>query len=387
MIFTTGVDSRKSRSTLRNAQGKEAKDEVMLHYKTGLINCDKSRATPGYTLFWPLGSKTVHLINMRGVVVHEWNMPGPPGNYAYLLPNGNLLAAIRTKECAKGLAAKGGLLQELDWDGTVLWEYIDHWQHHDFRRRPNGNTVYIGWELLPEEAAKRVRGGVKGTEHEDGIYGDFLREIDPQGRTVWEWHAATDQEIEKYPICPLCDRREFAHANTVFPLANGDVMVSWRQNHLIATIDRKTKAFKWEMCDWILGHQHDVQMLENGRVLVFANGCHAPWHGPKEGSRIFEIQPEDNEIVWQYVGNPPYTFDSSFISGVQRLDSGNTLICEGRWGRIFEVTPEGDIVWDYVSPYFQKDPPYTGGNYLFRAYRYGADSPEIAGRLDPDPYK
>ncbi|MBW1998893.1 MAG: aryl sulfotransferase [Deltaproteobacteria bacterium] len=359
----------------------------MLHYKTGLITCDESRATPGYTLFWPLNSTTVHLINMRGMVVHEWHMPGPPGNYAYLLPNGNLLAAIRTKECAKGLAAKGGLMQELDWDGTVLWEYIDHWQHHDFRRRPNGTTIYIGWELLPEDTAQRVRGGVKGTEHEDGIYGDFLREVDPQGQTVWEWHASTDQEIEKYPICPLCDRREFAHANTVFPLPNGDVMVSWRQNHLIATIDRKTKAFKWEMCDWILGHQHDVQMLENGHVLVFANGCHAPWHGTQEGSRIFEIDPKDNRIVWQYVGNPPYTFDSSFISGVQRLDSGNTLICEGRWGRIFEITPEGDVVWDYVSPYFQKDPPYTGGNYVFRAYRYGADSPEIARRLDSDPYR
>jgi hypothetical protein len=68
---------------------------------------------------------------------------------------------------------------------------------------------------------------------------------------------------------------------------------------------------------------------------------------------------------------------------MQRLPSGNTLICEGRWGRIFEVTPEKEIVWEYVSPYFQKDnPPYTDGNYVFRAYRYSADSPEIGGRLD-----
>jgi hypothetical protein len=126
-------------------------------------------------------------------------------------------------------------------------------------------------------------------------------------------------------------------------------------------------------------------MLDNGNVLVFANGCHAHWHGPHEGSRVWEIDPKTNDIVWEYAGDPPYTFDSTFISGMQRLSSGNTLICEGRWGRFFEVTPDKEIVWEYVSPYFQKGPPYAGGNYVFRAYRYMADSPEIGGRLDADP--
>lgn len=357
----------------------------MRHGKLGLTEYNKEKATPGYTLFWPLGSTTVHLINMRGDVVHEWNMPGGPGNYAYLLPNGNLLAAVRTDQCVLGLAAKGGHLMEMDWDGKIVWEYFDHYQHHDFRRRENGNTLYIGWELLPKEAEARVKGGEEGTEHEDGIYGDFVKEINPAGETVWEWHAATDQEIEKYPLCPLCGRKEFAHANTVFPLPNGDIMLSWRNNSLVAHVDRETKKFKWEMYDYRLGHQHDVQMLDNGNVLVFANGCHAHWHGPHEGSRVWEIDPKTNDIVWEYAGDPPYTFDSTFISGMQRLSSGNTLICEGRWGRFFEVTPDKEIVWEYVSPYFQKNPPYAGGNYVFRAYRYMADSPEIGERLDADP--
>ena len=30
---------------------------------------------------------------------------------------------------------------------------------------------------------------------------------------------------------------------------------------------------------------------------------------------------------------------------------GNTLICEGSNGRIFEVTPAGEIVWEYVNPF------------------------------------
>ena len=358
----------------------------MRHGKLGITEYKKDKATPGYTLFWPLGSTTAHIINMKGDVVKEWEMPGQPGNYMYILPTGNLLAAIRTDEHALGLAAKGGRLIEMDWDGNIVWEYIDHFQHHDFRRLPNGNTIYIGWELMPKDAEARVQGGAEGSEHEDGIYSDFLKEVSPEGEVVWEWHAITDQDIEKYPLCALCGRREFAHANTVAPTPDGDIMISWRNNSLIALIDKKTKKFKWEMYDARLGHQHDVHMLDNGNVLVFANGCHAPWHGPFEGSRIWEIDIKTNDIVWEYVGSPPYTFDSTFISGMQRLASGNTLICEGRWGRLFEVTPEKEIVWEYVSPYFQKDhPPYTDGNYIFRAYRYAADSPEIGGRLDPDP--
>ena len=95
------------------------------------------------------------------------------------------------------------------------------------------------------------------------------------------------------------------------------------------------------------------------------------------------------EYVWVYRGKPSNTFNSRHISGCQRLASGNTLICEGICGRIFEVTPQGDIVWNFVSPYFASDDlkgPGAGQNMVFRALRYAANSPEIAGRLNADPY-
>jgi hypothetical protein len=57
---------------------------------------------------------------------------------------------------------------------------------------------------------------------------------------------------------------------------------------------------------------------------------------------------------------------SSFISSAQRLPNGNTLITEGACGRILEVTPEYDIVWEYISPYFDKR---RGANFVYRAYR------------------
>ena len=88
--------------------------------------------------------------------------------------------------------------------------------------------------------------------------------------------------------------------------------------------------------------------------------------------------------IWEDKGQPRHTFYSPRISGCQRLPTGNTLVREGIWGRIFEVTREKEIVWEYVSPYFipvDGESLRGGSNQIFRAYRYTPDSPEIGGRL------
>ena len=68
------------------------------------------------------------------------------------------------------------------------------------------------------------------------------------------------------------------------------------------------------------------------------------------------------------------------MGNAQRLPHGNTLVCESSFGRFFEVTPAGAIVWEYVNPFFGRPffagPPTTEGNLVFRALRYGAE--EIA---------
>ena len=81
------------------------------------------------------------------------------------------------------------------------------------------------------------------------------------------------------------------------------------------------------------------------------------------------------QIVWKYQEKREYEFFSPRISNAQRLPNGNTLICEGDFGRLFEVTREGEVVWEYVNPYFG-DGPNGLNNRVFRAYRYSAE--EIA---------
>ena len=352
----------------------------MLLPEPGLKFYDRARATPGYTLFSPLRGDRALLLDMEGRPVHEWALEGRGGtNRCRLTDQGTLFIAQGTTDGPPLTAGKGGLLREYDWDGNIVWEHYDENHHHDARRLANGNTLYIAWDELDDATAARVQGGVPGTEREGRIYGDLVREIDPAGETVWEWRLR-DAEIERYPICGICNREEFGHANTCSPLANGDVMLSFRVLNLICIVERATGRIAWEMRDPVLGHQHDCHFIDNGNILVFANG----FHGRTEDmfSQIFEIDPATREIVWRYMGDPPQSFYSANISGAQRLAGGNTLICEGARGCIFEVTPDGEVVWEYISPYTAYSPLYdTEVNWVFRAYRYPPGAPELMGRL------
>ena len=228
---------------------------------------------------------------MRGEVLHEWSFPLCPGNYAYLLPTRQ--PALGRPHGGAGpplWRGKGGLLREYTWDGEVVWEYCDPAQHHDFRRRPDGNTIYIGWEPVPADVQPRgSRAATPGSEHEGVTYGDYVREVSPAGETVWEWHAWRDLDLDRWELCHSCGRDEFAHANACFPLDDGGVMLSFRRLNAIMMIDRDTCKVRWSHQDPTWGHQHDCTLLPNGNILLFANGIHGL---DNPFSRVIELDPE-----------------------------------------------------------------------------------------------
>ena len=89
--------------------------------------------------------------------------------------------------------------------------------------------------------------------------------------------------------------------------------------------------------------------------------------------------------VWSYTN--PSTFYSNHLSGAQRLPNGNTLITEGTSGHLFEVTPEGEVVWEYINPVTKTfgtvkvlDDAIPMTNAVFRAYRYAPDHPALRGK-------
>ena len=89
--------------------------------------------------------------------------------------------------------------------------------------------------------------------------------------------------------------------------------------------------------------------LPEAEIIVFDNGSSPYKDLAHVGcSFVLEINPVTKEEVWVY--DDREFFHSNFTSAVQRLRNGNTLITEAWHGRIFEVTPERETVWEYVAP-------------------------------------
>lgn len=360
-------------------------------YRHGVIRYDPEKAYDGYTLFWLLGSKDAWLIDMLGRVVHRWKMPYTPAAHGVLLPNGNLLAGCKTVTHTElglppGFAGLGGLLLEVDWDGNEVWRCEAPYQNHDFYRLDNGNTMYLSWQTkgqFPDDLAAKLRGGVAGTELGGKIWGDSFVEVNPQGEVTWEWLAHEHFDPDVDDLCPLEDRFQWPYINSVFVMTDGNVLASLRYANTVAMVDKKSGDYVWRWGHDEIGHQHDARMTADGNILIFDNGAHRRAYGPSY-SRVVEVNPRNNSIVWEYKADPPTDFYSAVQGGQERLPNGNTVICESLMGRIFEVTMEGEVVWEYIVPFYVSFYHHGLINDIFRAHRYGPDYPGLQGReLDP----
>jgi hypothetical protein len=187
-------------------------------------------------------------------------------------------------------------------------------------------------------------------------------------------------EPERYPITPQDMRHEWTHGNTVAETAEGHILVSFRNISTVVMIERATGNILWQIGGPPLAQQHDPRPLPNGNILIFDNGTHRHDH-PATFSRVIEVDPKTTAIVWEYFDQSLFEFFSPYISGAQRLANGNTLICEGCHGRIFEVTQGGEVVWEYVNPHFFQETGRAGlNNWVFRAFRYTAEEIDAARR-------
>ena len=354
---------------------------------------DPAKAYNGYTLFRLSGSEDIWLVNMQGQFVHHWQIPRFTGFHAKLLPNGNLLVGVRVPTGPMvDLSGSGGELLELDWDSNVVWKCEDLYiNSHDWHRMENGNTLIAYWVSIPDDVAAKVKGGIPGTEWDGIIWGDCLREITPDGKVEWEWVAHEYLDIERDIMCPVCPRYTWSYVNSLVTLPDGNILTSLRQINTVAIINKRTGKFKWRWGQEELGHQHSPTWLDNGNILVFDNGTHRQTCDADFAySRVLEVNPKTNKVEWEYTDENRTSFYSPVCSNAQRLPNGNTLICEATKGRIFEVTPEKEIVWEFFNPFYAY---YRSGlfgltNIVYRAYRYDSDYRGLQGKtLDPDRFE
>jgi len=333
---------------------------------------------------------------MAGREAHRWHWPqGLSWHYAEMLQNGHLLAVVNVGGYSAQRARTQHLL-ELNWESQVVWKSSAP-VHHDVQRLESGNTVLLcNQDRLIPRISEQV------------LTYDYVQEVTPDGTVVWEWHFADHvdalremagafgdlpalyrdrfgwaDEDGKLAGFPAAWSRDFPHLNTVERVPNtplgqrdprfraGNLMISPRHLDCICVVDYDTQELVWV---WGLGEilgQHHPTMLPNGNILVFDNGKGPP---VVNRSRCLEVNPATGAIVWEYVSNPPEAFYAPTGSSNQRLSNGNTMICgmdamPGRQGHIFEVTPEGEVVWAYWSCTDGEHPPQS--TTLYRANRYG----------------
>jgi outer membrane protein assembly factor BamB len=346
----------------------------------GVNHYDPEKCENGYTLFSPAYGYTEYLVDMRGLVVYQW--PVTHANVAEILPNGNLFV----HNC-------GSWLEELDPDGNTVWRWdgddeLETNTHHDYYVDGN-DIVFVG------RITESVRPGVYEADLEPKhMATDVVWKINRDGDVIWKFSFGDHiEEIAALAGLPLpipyraskhaqgeavpYGTADWAHTNTVevlpeTPLGRrderfraGNVMVSFRALDVIAIFDPVKDAIVWCYGLGVIDGQHQPTMLPNGNILIFDNGTY------RGHSIVLEIDPPTGEIVWKYENGTD--FFSPFRSGAQRLTNGNTLITECDAGHLFEVTMEGEIVWDYWSPFVARGDNHLGKR-IHRSTRYSAEA-------------
>ena len=156
-----------------------------------IITIIAQNAFEGYTLYNNNGSHTTYLIDMEGSIAHSWQSSYSVANTVYLLENGSILRTSHDPNAQFFGGAVGGIVQEINWEGDVVWQYTYsnyyHCLHHDIKQLPNGNVIMIAWER--KSASEAVQAGSSSYQE---IWPLHIIEVQPTGAytgdIVWEWH-------------------------------------------------------------------------------------------------------------------------------------------------------------------------------------------------------
>jgi hypothetical protein len=348
---------------------------------------DKDKVSVGFTLFTTIGNtkqksvgdQKVYLIDMYGNQVHTWKTEYQPF-YSQLKNNGNLLVSQISPLSKNFKWLTTPLIQELDWEGKVVWQYENGLMHHDFESLPNNNLAFLIYQKVPDQIAKNVQGGIDNPLDNDEVYSDAIVEIDQKGETVWQWDLYKHLDYSKDILGDSDMHGDWTHTNSIRYLEKNPIngeeayLISIRNLSFVAIISKKSGEIIWRSPAGMLDHQHDATLIENGNILVFDNGFDI--HPKIDGimaSRAVEIDPKTQKVVWEFKGNEVLSqshFYNSILGGAQKLKNGNVLITLGTNGELLEVTSDNKIVWDYINPYLLKTE--AGGfpiNYIFKSRR------------------
>ena len=324
--------------------------------RTGVIHWDRERAAPGLTVVTNSHFCRTEILDLAGKVLHSWTTePCERWGNTVITPEGDLLVVGRVPHgdtVAEASAAR--YLMRLAWDGSERWRRFMP-AHHDVDLTPEGRVSTLTYEhrQLPQihpEVPVRDHAVVlltaSGEPLEQAWLSDLLRSSPDVllPKPVEPRRFNKELEVDEIHANSLewLRRPELAEKNELF--SPGRVLICFRHQDMVAIFDWARRELVWAWGRGELSGPHDATLLANGNILVFDNGLGRRW------SRVVEVDPLSRRIVWEYRAPEPTSFYTGTRGATQRLSNGNTLITESRAGRAFEVTRNGEIVWDYRNP-------------------------------------
>ncbi len=310
---------------------------------------------------------------------HDFQREGNPVGYYVpgmnpLVNRGNTLILSRKEVMRHKITDKlltDSYIVEVTWDGKIIWDWLlfDHW---DDLGLSEGDKNVIYRNPGYSEVRKTAR----------EVYLNSISWVGPN-----KWFEAGD--IRFHPENIICGIRSL---------------------NILFIISKKTKQIVWKLGPYYTGSPalrkmgslispHGVHIIPKGlpgegHILVLDNGGEAGYGSPNQTSprgvfhskryfsRVMEIDPLTLEVVWEYSAfktgyslMDAYKFFTPFCGNAQRLPNGNTQITEATEGRVFEVTPQLEIVWEWINPYLKRmEPPFSPHEFeeshlVYRAYR------------------
>ena len=365
------------------------------------------------------GEKIVVEVDPDGNIVWEYYTHPDRLHHDFLkMPNGNVLMiaeGIKTREEAIEAGANPGFVPM----GGMKYDYL-------IEVRPTGSEggeivwKWSTWDYIVQDFDPTKENYGDPSEHPELIDVNLLFGEVQSSDYVWNW-----LHINAIDYNPELDQ----------------IMLSPRQYNELWIIDRSVSAedaltrsggnagkggallYRWgnprsyghgTAADRRLFLPHNAQWIAPGlpgadNILVFNNGWAHERGQSRKYSSIDEIVPPLNgysyrrepgapyppaDPIWTYTAETPTDFNSYIMGCVQRLPNGNTLICDSTSGNLFQATPEGKTVWQYVYPMDVGAPLKQGGqasvwrsraqigdtlftNAVYRAYWYAPDHPGL----------
>jgi hypothetical protein len=378
----------------------------------------------GYTLYSKMGSTKAYLLNMDKTIYHTWTCNPATGYSTYLMPNQVLLRTAQYSGNQLSGAAMCGMVQKLDWNGNVTWQYIHssstYCTHHDICPMPNGNVLLISYEVKsPSEVTQA------GCSQNITMWPDKIIEVQPSGANtgtiVWEWHAwdhlcqnvnaAKDNYVTSIAQHPellninYATQKDWMHTNGIDynPTLDQIVFSSHNLNE-IYVIDHSTTTaeaaghtggnsgkggdilYRWgnpqvyscgTSSNQIFKVVHDAHWIDEGcphanDLVGFNNQGMTGNH-----SCVDRITPPYNGFTYSGTAGTAYapsTFnyrhdclgDAGNQSNSQQLPNGNTLVCIATTGYIYEIDSNQNLLWSHTvggtnAKAFRYSPCYVNG--------------------------